>query len=237
MNAPKQLRPLPENERHALTAERISLAVVAAAKAYGDDPVRALQPGAALKVRRCLSPAAFGLCVATGQPVAIVARLLGIASTSVPTARKGGGELFQSAAGLAAEAVWATMPPPGPALELPPVVGRPNKPRPAQPGPVLASTGISHHRAYAPPPANPALRAAEAANFDAPEPVRQRAASIGRTIAARRTARVIRMMPVTATKLRYARWFLAAGWDLEETAFLFDVGADALADAVQPEAA
>lgn len=50
-------------------------------------------------------------------------------------------------------------------------------------------------------------------------------------------SRVVRMLPVTDEKLRYSRWFLAAGWDLEDVAGLFDVSADSLALAVERQAA
>jgi tryptophan synthase alpha subunit len=44
---------------------------------------------------------------------------------------------------------------------------------------------------------------------------------------------VRRLRPMTAKKLRFARWFVAAGWDVEEVADLFDVHDDAMADALE----
>jgi len=46
-------------------------------------------------------------------------------------------------------------------------------------------------------------------------------------------APVVRLRPVTARVARYAAWFLAAEWDLDEVAGLFNVGATALADALE----
>lgn len=38
---------------------------------------------------------------------------------------------------------------------------------------------------------------------------------------------------MTAPRLRFARWFVQAGWAIEEVADLFDVHEDALADALE----
>jgi len=38
---------------------------------------------------------------------------------------------------------------------------------------------------------------------------------------------------MTAARLRFARWFVQAGWAIEEVADLFDAHPDALADALE----
>lgn len=44
---------------------------------------------------------------------------------------------------------------------------------------------------------------------------------------------VQRLRPMTAARLRFARWFVEAGWEIEEVAHLFDAHEDALADALE----
>lgn len=44
---------------------------------------------------------------------------------------------------------------------------------------------------------------------------------------------VQRLKPMNAAKLRFGRWFVAAGWEIEDVAELFDVHEDALADALE----
>ena len=48
-----------------------------------------------------------------------------------------------------------------------------------------------------------------------------------------RPSAVQRLKPMTAAKLRFGRWFVAAGWEIEDVAELFDVHEDALADALE----
>jgi hypothetical protein len=50
---------------------------------------------------------------------------------------------------------------------------------------------------------------------------------------ARRSEAVQRLRPMTAPRLRFARWFVQAGWAIEEVADLFDVHEDALAAALE----
>ncbi|WP_201463693.1 hypothetical protein [Brevundimonas aurantiaca] len=50
---------------------------------------------------------------------------------------------------------------------------------------------------------------------------------------ARRSEAVQRLRPMTAARLRFARWFVQAGWAIEEVADLFDAHPDALADALE----
>jgi hypothetical protein len=60
-----------------LTAEILAQAIVAAARAYGDDPVRALTAARGLP-RRSLTAAGEGAAIAVGQPYSVVARVLGL---------------------------------------------------------------------------------------------------------------------------------------------------------------
>lgn len=50
---------------------------------------------------------------------------------------------------------------------------------------------------------------------------------------ATRPSAIQRLKPMTAAKLRFGRWFVAAGWEIEDVAELFDVHEDALADALE----
>lgn len=49
----------------------------------------------------------------------------------------------------------------------------------------------------------------------------------------RRNLAIEQLKPVTPRVARWTWWFVAAGWDLEEVAGLFDRDADALAQAVE----
>jgi hypothetical protein len=247
------LAPPPPDSRPALTARRIALAVVASAAVYGDDPALALTPGKNPRHRRCLSPAASGLALATGHPLGAVCGVMKLHPTTVPTARRLGGEMFTCAALAAERAVLDDLratPKVEPVAELAPAPApRPeSRPRPevqptavqepapsppkarSKPGAVLANTLLGQQPVMSRPPVRPEPKAEAPTDLAAPRPVNP-----GAAIASRRMSRVIRMTRVTPPKLRYARWFLDARWPLEDVAFLFDVGADALADAVQAE--
>lgn len=87
------------------------------------------------------------------------------------------------------------------------------------------------HQASPPRPLSPAAEASAARNAKA-------AAQPQRSTAPAAPARpmahgVRRLRPMTAKKLRFARWFVAAGWDVEEVADLFDAHDDAMADALE----
>jgi hypothetical protein len=231
-NSPS-LRASPPDQRHPLTAQRISLAVVASARVYGVDPLNAPSKADGKRFKACLAPAVVGLQMATGQMVMDICRFLAIRPTAVAGARKRGGETFLAAQAAALAAVQPTL------EALPTPLPRVSKPRARQlyaprpkPGPVTASAMIGNQPA-ASSVAGPALKAAEAAikgpSF-APRP--------GLVVPiVRRLERAVRMLPVTASKLRFARRFLDARWDLEEIAELFDVSPDALAAAFQSAAA
>lgn len=69
----------------ALTADLIARAVIAAARSYGDDPLAAMM--ARRSGRRCLAPAATGICQATGADMARVARIIGFNPHNIGRAR------------------------------------------------------------------------------------------------------------------------------------------------------
>lgn len=83
--------------------------------------------------------------------------------------------------------------------------------------------------ATAPIIAAPMRYAVPARQRSRPEPKAPEAAAPS----ALRPSAVQRLKPMTAAKLRFSRWFVAAGWDVEEVAELFDVHEDALADALE----
>lgn len=62
-----------------------------------------------------------------------------------------------------------------------------------------------------------------------PEPKPAEAAAPSPT----RPSAVQRLKPMNAAKLRFGRWFVAAGWEIEDVAELFHVHEDALADALE----
>lgn len=72
-----------------VSAEAAAWAVVASARAYGDDPVAALTGEGARRygARRCLAPAIVGLAQATGAQEASLARLLGLPPNSLRPAK------------------------------------------------------------------------------------------------------------------------------------------------------
>lgn len=74
-----------------------------------------------------------------------------------------------------------------------------------------------------------APRAPEASVMFSPYRARPRARRVGRGP----VEEVKRLGPVTPAKRRYAGWFLAADWPLDEVAALFDVSPPALAEAFQ----
>lgn len=250
MTQPAPLLAPPQDLRPALTARRIALAVVASATVYGDDPALALTPGKNPRHRRCLSPAASGLALATGHSLSAVCRVMKLNPCTVPTARRAGGELFNCATVAAERAVLNDLratppaqpvaePKPRPRPEVQPDPAAkpapapspaPPKPTPRpKPGAVLANTVLGQQPVMSRPPVRP-----EPNRLDAgPSP---RRAPVIVDLDSRRLRRAVRMTPVTPSKLRFARRFLDARWPLEDVAFLFDVGPDALAEAVKAEA-
>lgn len=86
-----------------LTADVCARAIIAAAAAYGDDPLRALAAKSG-RLRRCLAAAADGLMEATWQPAPIVSRVLGIATNNVAAAVRNNGETFRAASRAASRA-------------------------------------------------------------------------------------------------------------------------------------
>lgn len=83
-------------ELQPLTADTVARAVIAAARAYGDDPIAAMTASSP-KGRRALVAAAGGLAIATGQPHGACSRVLGIGHSSIVNARKRGLSAYQDA--------------------------------------------------------------------------------------------------------------------------------------------
>ena len=79
-----------------LTADVIAHAIVASAKAYGDDPVRVLLSRGG-PTRRCITPAAEALCLLTGYSYAKLAPVLQIAPRGTSRARLNGGDAYERA--------------------------------------------------------------------------------------------------------------------------------------------
>lgn len=90
-----------------LTADLFARAVIAAARSYGDDPVRALEVDRG-RTRRCLAPAAAGICRATGASMARVSRIMGVRANNIARAKEADGfQLASMAAERAAKfATW-----------------------------------------------------------------------------------------------------------------------------------
>lgn len=91
-----------------ITADLAARAVIAAARAYGDDPVRAVEVDRG-PPRRAVTAAAAGLSVATGATFARVAQVLQIRKQNLSRSRAAGGELFAAAVAAAEGAVRAAM--------------------------------------------------------------------------------------------------------------------------------
>jgi hypothetical protein len=160
-----------------LTADLIAHAVVASARVYGDDPVKALTSRGP-NGRRCLTPAASGVLIALdlsprtkphGAPDP-VSRALGLAPMSVYKARRArGAGLFEAAELAAASSVRKGLddqrrtPPPPPAHAAPvecvaPSAGSGKSPVPAVLRKALAATSTPVRTILpAPPPEPPAL--------------------------------------------------------------------------------
>lgn len=75
----RPLQPIP--------ADLVAVAVVAAARAFGDDPMAAVECRVGV-ARRSASAAALGLHHALGEPITRTARLLGLQPSTVETVRR-----------------------------------------------------------------------------------------------------------------------------------------------------
>jgi hypothetical protein len=112
----------------ALTADLIATAIVASARAYGDDPVLALTVASGVR-RRCLAPAIVALKAVTTASFKRVAPLVGCAPTAVSQARSCAGPNFTRAQKAAVAALAAHLAPAAPAPVV--VVAPPAPPAPA----------------------------------------------------------------------------------------------------------
>lgn len=87
----------------SLTADVMARAVIAAAKAYGDDPIEAFRPGKGAW-RRSLLAAADGLSDVSDVSLMRICRSLTVANTSVSRARASNSETFRAASRAASRA-------------------------------------------------------------------------------------------------------------------------------------
>ncbi|MBI1408150.1 MAG: hypothetical protein GC145_18715 [Caulobacter sp.] len=215
-----------------LSAGLVAAAVVASAKAYGDDPMAAYGPGTA-KQRRAATAAAVALVGHTGQPYKAVCNLLQVHTTSYSRAASQMSPPFKGALQAASAALAEICAPaetpvdPAPAVRAPP---------PPKPGPISAARALLPNN---PAPASAALKAATAVVHQLPPPATSRAKNTRptRSGSAYGRANSLRLKPVEGRRLRFCKRFLAANWPLEEVAYLFDVSADALAIATRGYAA
>lgn len=69
-----------------VTADMMALAIVAAARVYGDNPIKTLTGGGGQ--RRALAPALYAVANQTGQPIKRLCRITGIYASNVSTARR-----------------------------------------------------------------------------------------------------------------------------------------------------
>jgi len=94
-----------------LTADRVAQAVVASARVFGEDPLRAIG-STDKRYRRVLTAAGVGLAQATGQPQDAAGRVLGLSPTSILNAQRRARDVFWVAASAAELAVSKLAPPP-----------------------------------------------------------------------------------------------------------------------------
>lgn len=87
-----------------LTAEDFARAIIAAAGALGDDPVRAMLAKGG-PARRCLAPAIWGLARSSGLPAERLAHVMRIQTRNIGRPRTVGGPGFERAEAAAEAAV------------------------------------------------------------------------------------------------------------------------------------
>jgi len=90
-----------------VSADAVAWAVVASARAYGDDPVAVLTGEGARRygARRCLAPAIVGLARATGAQEAGLARMLGMPTGTIQGAKANQKGRYREALAAVIEAV------------------------------------------------------------------------------------------------------------------------------------
>lgn len=126
----------------ALTADLCARAVIAAARAYGDDPAAACRARSG-RLRRCLSPAIIALSRVLGAPVEACARPFGVRSYAAEAAARAATDGFRLAIAAAEGALlaWALPLDEGVALSPPVVKVRPPTPPPAGGKPRVLTAG------------------------------------------------------------------------------------------------
>lgn len=229
-----------------LTAELIARAIVAAALAYGDDPVKAMT-GQRMQ-RRCVTAAASGTQRATGLPVGVVLRAFKVAEGAFYARRANPTDQFVLGEAAALRAVeYAGWRPEACASRKAPAPAQPSSPSarssqshpgessctpasPADPtGPATGADGASLAGSARPagdggertrPPLTP-----ERSIPDRPPPVRMKPP---RGPMPSRAPKVTKLRPVSPGVLRFARRFRDAAWAVDDVAWLFDVAEDAL---------
>ena len=131
-------------------------------------------------------------------------------------------------AGAASEAAEAA-----PAAEVSPIVEESIPPRVRGGQPAQPAGGVSAEPPLAPPGSTHPCDAAARSRSLLERGVDRPAPRAGRVFERRAGAQPPRLKPVSAAIARWARWFAAARWRLDEVADLFDVDPDALAAAVR----
>lgn len=198
-----------------ITADMVACAIVAAAKEYGDSPVRAMEAKAGLG-RRCVAPAIIGLAQGLGAPLYGTAERLGFRYSGIERARSQGAPVFARAVTAAEQAVRrlasVTAAPVEPALNL--AAARELVPLdPATAASIVASVV----------PGGKAV--------DAPRELKSRARQLPRGTRFEDIGggvQVIRMKPVTDKILQRAKDWIARGMEIDELADMFDVSPDSL---------
>ena len=214
------------------TARDLAMALVAAAGVVHILPDRVFDPGQTARRARILAGAALKASTGcAGKPLAATLKLAGPElSPSMLVKAKVTTDMMLEVV----EALHHGLPKPAsqPAVEPRPLpsaaeaAGLARKPaaKPAdKPKPVNAVRPVAEP---APPRASKSAAAPREPRPTA-RPAPEEAPSDPAATAVRR------LKPMTAAKLRFGRWFVTAGWDLEEVAELFDVHEDALADALE----
>jgi len=222
-----------------LTADVLARAIVAAAQAFGDHPVKALTGGRQGMNRRALTATVVGVHEASGATIKRVARILDVELRNVYTARTKGTEAFLAAACAARDAITPE-PAPKP-LRIPVELDEPMLPEPVaepEPAPSIAVEKRDTAKAFRPVHVPGYQPPKTRLPTPAPKPAEQyRSGRRGRAFPKDVTfqnlgdgVQVVRLKPISDATLARAKSLIGPGFTLDEFADLFDVDADRLRD-------
>lgn len=223
----------------SLSAGDLASALVASCVVMGGSPAEVFEP----HLRRARILAGAALKAATGLSAVALTKPLRLASTELAPSMLARHRITTD---MLLEVVEAIGGPAG-AAALSQGLASPEAASAAveDPAPVAeaiaASTPVSRQpRPTASPSARKVTEAEVIGGQSSPRRARMTAEERREYLAPRKVATpaeergpIIRLRPVTARVARYAAWFLAAEWELDEVAGLFNVGATALADALE----